>query len=422
MRVRTVILFLALFCIRPVLAVPVADSVRIYFRHGYSVLDLSFRDNRGTLSELAQQLNAFSSDTTCCSTPFLVIAGNASPDGLNGANLRLSRKRAESVLAYIRSHTTVPDSLVTMYADGVAWDALTAQVAADPSIPARDEALDILRHTPVWIYDERGRIVDGRKKQLMELDGGRVYRILQERFFADLRNATIVLVCQAGSLVTEKSQTAVPTDLVESRVDTLSDVRSGECLDAVSSVPERVLRDDTKNEPLHRLALKTNLLYDAILMPSLEVEYRIDNRWSVNLEGEVAWWSSDSKHKYYQIATISPEVRYWFGTRKPWHGHYVGVFAGGSWYDLENGARGYKGESVMTGLSYGYMFPVGRCLSLEAGLGVGFLHTKYEEYMPIDGHYVYQQTSRTNYFGPVKLKFALVWRLWDVNRKGGGRR
>ena len=50
-----------------------------------------------------------------------------------------------------------------------------------------------------------------------------------------------------------------------------------------------------------------------------------------------------------------------------------------------------------------------------------FLHTKYEEYLPIDGHYVYQQTSRTNWLGPVKLKFALVWRLWDANRKGGAR-
>ena len=67
------------------------------------------------------------------------------------------------------------------------------------------------------------------------------------------------------------------------------------------------------------------------------------------------------------------------------------------------------------------MFPVGRNLSFEAGIGLGFLHTSYEEYLPIDGHYVYQRTSRTDYFGPVKLKFALVWRLWNQNREGGAR-
>ena len=142
---------------------------------------------------------------------------------------------------------------------------------------------------------------------------------------------------------------------------------------------------------------------------------------SVNLEGEVAWWSKKPRHRYYQIATISPEARYWFKTRQPWHGHYLGVFVGGSWYDLENGARGYKGDFWMVGLSYGYMFPLGRRLSLETGLGIGFLHTEYEEYLPIDGHYVYQQTSRTNWLGPVKLKLALVWRLGDANRKGGAR-
>ena len=158
-------------------------------------------------------------------------------------------------------------------------------------------------------------------------------------------------------------------------------------------------------------------------MPSLEAEYRIGDRWSVNLEGEMAWWKNDGKHKYYQLATLSPEGRYWFGTKKPWHGHYVGLFGGFSWYDLENGGRGYQGEAEMVGLSYGYMFPVGRRLSFEAGVGVGYMHSKYEEYLPIDGHYVYQQTSRMDYFGPLKLKFALVWRLWNTgdSKKGGVR-
>ena len=111
-------------------------------------------------------------------------------------------------------------------------------------------------------------------------------------------------------------------------------------------------------EMSHQLVLKTNLLYDAALMPSLEVEYLINDRWSVNLEGEMAWWKNNHKHKYYQLATISPEGRYWFKAKRPWHGHYVGLFGGFSWYDLENGKDGYKGEAVMAGLSYGYMFPV----------------------------------------------------------------
>lgn len=170
------------------------------------------------------------------------------------------------------------------------------------------------------------------------------------------------------------------------------------------------------------LSIKSNLLYDAILMPSLELEYRFNRRWSVNLEGTMAWWHKDSKHRYYQLAQISPEVRYWFKPQGARRGHYVGLFVGGGWYDLENGGRGYKGEDEYTGLSYGYMFPVGRYFALEAGVGVGFLHTDLEEYVPLDGHYVYRLSSRTNYFGPLKLKLAFVWDIgYWMKMKGGGR-
>ena len=169
-------------------------------------------------------------------------------------------------------------------------------------------------------------------------------------------------------------------------------------------------------------SIKTNLLYDAVLMPSLEIEYRINKRWSVNLEGTMAWWHNDGRHKYYQLATISPEARYWFKPQGARKGHYVGLFVGGGWYDLENGGRGYKGEGEFVGISYGYMFPVGRYFSFEAGLGVGYLNTKYEEYQPIDDHYVYQQTKRLDYLGPLKLKFAWVWHIGQwFETKGGNK-
>ena len=47
--------------------------------------------------------------------------------------------------------------------------------------------------------------------------------------------------------------------------------------------------------------------------------------------------------------------------------------------------------------------------------------TEYEEYLPLDGHYVYQQTSRTNYFGPLKLKFSWVWHIGQWMEKGGNK-
>ena len=161
--------------------------------------------------------------------------------------------------------------------------------------------------------------------------------------------------------------------------------------------------------------IKTNLLYDAAGFPSLEVEIPFGYKWSLNLEGAVAWWSSYKKDNFYQLDLLSPEVRRWFGQKSRWHGHYIGAFGMLGLYDLEwKGGRGYQGEYWAAGFSYGYMFPVARKLSLEAGIGLGFLQTGYEEYLPQDGHYVYQQSSRTSYWGPVKLKLGLVWRIGDT--------
>ena len=184
--------------------------------------------------------------------------------------------------------------------------------------------------------------------------------------------------------------------------------------DSLAMLPERIYVET----PWY---IKSNLLYDAVLMPSLEVEYRFSEHWSAAVEGNMAWWHNNGKHKYYQLATIIPEAGYWFKPQGKRRGHYLGLFGGGGWYDLENGGRGYKGEGGMVGLSYGYMFPIGKYFALEAGLGVGFMTAKYEEYLPIDGHYVYQQTERTNYFGPLKLKFAFVWNIGRWIQKGGNK-
>lgn len=187
--------------------------------------------------------------------------------------------------------------------------------------------------------------------------------------------------------------------------------------------PEVIPVQETEaSRPFHLpLIFKSNLIYDAMLAPSLEIEYVIDDHWSAAVETSIAWWHNSHKHWYYQIATLIPEVRYRINARKPGHYHTVGLFGGAGWYDLEYKKTGYKGELWMAGVSYSYTIPINRQLGLEFGAGLGFMSAKHEEYLPIDGHYVYQQTSRTSFFGPLRLKCAL---LFDVNRfmkKGGAR-
>ncbi|MBO8429575.1 MAG: DUF3575 domain-containing protein [Bacteroidetes bacterium] len=407
------------------------DSVRIYYRLGYRYVDTSLRDNGEVLKNLCAKIEkALQEDLL----EKVVIYSYTSPDGTHKANLTLAARRMDSLESWLLRNTPLPATMLETNSGGIAWGLLRDAVSKS-EMQYKKEVLQILDNTPVWVFDSNGKVIGSRKKELMDLKGGVPYRYMYEHLFPDLRSSIAIMLYIRTSgpqteeerepAASEKTSPAAPEKDMDATVPEESVPPATEKSEAVApdekttaAVPEQ-----ERYEPLHKLALKTNIIYDLALMPSLEVEYMINERWSVNAEGEVAWWKNNGKHKYYQIATLSPEVRYWFKTKKRWHGHYVGLFGGGSWYDLENGKRGYKGEFWKAGLSYGYMFPIGRSLSFETGIGLGFLRTWYEEYLPIDGHYVYQQSSRTNWIGPVKLKFTLVWRLWDENRSGkGGKR
>ena len=165
-----------------------------------------------------------------------------------------------------------------------------------------------------------------------------------------------------------------------------------------------------------RFVLKTNLLYYAILMPNVEVEWKFADRWSAALEIQGAWYAKNEPHKVYRVATAMPEVRYWIVERSRWNGMYVGAFVGGGLYDLCNGKKGHEGEGALAGVSAGYMWAIGKHLSLDAGIGLGYMYARDKVYSPRDGHYLYQLTKNINYFGPLRLKLSLVWRFQTENK------
>ncbi|MDE5744452.1 MAG: DUF3575 domain-containing protein [Paramuribaculum sp.] len=182
-----------------------------------------------------------------------------------------------------------------------------------------------------------------------------------------------------------------------------------ESVEPVQMAPEEGLMPTAKADS--RFLLKTNLLYYAILMPNLEVEWKFADRWSAALEFQGAWYAKNDPHKVYRVATVMPEVRYWIMERSRWNGMYVGAFVGAGLYDLCDGKKGHEGEGGLVGISAGYMWAIGKHLSLDAGIGLGYLYARDKLYYPRDGHYLYQLTKNVNYFGPLRLKLSLVWRF-----------
>lgn len=173
------------------------------------------------------------------------------------------------------------------------------------------------------------------------------------------------------------------------------------------------------------VSLKTNLLFDALLVPNLSAEFPIGRRWSVVGECWFPWWKSRDDSRALQILFVGAEGRYWLGNRQlhdPLRGHFVGLFAGGGKYDLENHSKGYQGEFyIAAGLSYGYVFRLNRRLGLELSVGIGYLRTQYRHYVGAeDNRYlVWQNDGTYTWVGPVKANVSLVWDLPFLYRKGG---
>ena len=177
----------------------------------------------------------------------------------------------------------------------------------------------------------------------------------------------------------------------------------------------------SRRHPL--FAVKTNLLFDAALMPNIELEVPIGKRWSLNGEYMFPWWLINDDRYCLQILMGGLEVRYWPGRRSGRDvltGHFLGLYAGGGKYDLQWDKNGYQGEFfIAAGVSYGYAHSIARNLRLEYNIGIGMLRTDYRHYHSRDNHQtlLWQENGEYTWLGPTKLKISLVWLITGKNKK-----
>lgn len=352
----------------------------------------------------------------------VIISGYASPEGPAKLNVKLANQRRHALADIITSRTAINPLLIDSQAvrGGQTWEMMCELVINDASVPNRDKVLEILG---------RENLANAQRlNSIKAIDDEETYKWLLKHIFPKLRTAQAIAIFRKPEAeptpeaevdntpeaeVKPTPEIEASDDSIKTTLDVAEVVEPDDSADRVDSHKSRV---GESYRPRHLLALKTNLLYYPALMPNLELEYLFHDNWSVAAEGNIAWWAKESAHKCYRIAIFDAEARYWVKPRAPWHGLFVGVFAGGGAYDLENGGNGHQGEGAITGLSVGYMWPISRSLSLEAAIGGGYLYARDKEYKPYEGHYLYQRTKAINYFGPLKVKFSLVWRFLDKNK------
>ena len=385
------------------------DSVRIYFHQGKTSIDHELFGNGSALDRISRHVLSTRRDIFFVIRKVKVVGG-ASPEGCIALNRWLSEARADSLFNYVNRYC--PFSGVPMVSEflGRDWNGLLSLAEATKSLPCREETLALLREIASETRTEAFDECDIYK--LERLCGGVPYRYMYRHLFPRLRSSKIYVWYES-----------LPQSVIVPSFAPLQ-IPETSCPTALLPIPSSPALPEKSHVPFY-MGIKSNLLYDALLVPNIGLEFYLGKSWSLAGNWMYSWWKSDRRHNYWRIYGGDLEIRRWFGKkakRKPLTGHHMGLYGQIVTYDFELGGRGYLGDrwSYGVGIDYGYSLPVSRRFSIDFTLGVGYLGGKYKEYMPIDDHYVWQVTKRRRWFGPTKAEVVLVWLVGgNVNRKEG---
>ena len=169
-------------------------------------------------------------------------------------------------------------------------------------------------------------------------------------------------------------------------------------------------------EQPYRFAVRTNVLYDAFLLPTLGVEWRVNRDLGVKLDGSLSWWGGEYG-KVQKMWLVNPEVRWYLLDKKRF---YVGVSGSYGEYNIYkymlggivSKDTGYQGKLWNAGLTAGYQLYLSRDFSIDFNLGLGYTRSEYDSFGMTDGVRVYKERNKSKHFwGPTQAGISLVWTI-----------
>lgn len=390
-------------------------SVQLYFRWDKDVIDSSYMSNRASLLKLEELL----SHKRLRSIDSIKIKAYASPEGPPLYNQRLSERRGKAVKKVLQwKFPHLEEERIVYQGMGENWEGLEKVVIADMNVPSREKVLDLLR-LPLSLYE--------RDKRLQAMDKGIPYRYIFNTYYKRLRNASSIYLSIIPKPEVELPLLpALPTFVPKGGLTAISPIE-------ITQESYRYVRP---------FAIKTNLAFDVLLMPNIEVEIPMGKRFSLMGEWTFPWWGGlgnsggvspvpvYSEKFTMQMLSGGIEARYWFPRSRsldkkarrwndynPLNGWFVGIYGGAGKYDFQFGGDGMQGEFyIASGISGGYAHPIGKYFHMEYSLGIGYLATEYYRYTPMDSHKVviirpngqFDYRKQT-WIGPTKAKISLVW-------------
>lgn len=370
-------------------------------------------------------------DNSGCELLRVIVSGSASPDGLWGNNIALSKARTDNAARFVSKVMGVPAYKIEKKDLMEDWSGLQEMVR-ESELPHKEEVLEIIR-TKTW---------GERKTALRQMYGGSVWAILEDHYFPLMRCVKISLVFK-GELKQPAEKAPVPMESTKPQVDTVY-VRDTVYVmreiirETGSSCPEM---DETYSTAYERkvwdtpwmMGVKTNLAYDAVAMPSFGIEVQLARHLSLDLQGWGTWYNmfvpSDENARF---VGVSPELRWWFGDDMMKKGSFIGLHGNLAWFRMQwkNGMLYQNGPKSIVdgdfdaalspepvwsaGVTYGYSLGFGRSKAwgVEFVIGAGYMALKQNvaELDPL-GQWQLKEHQNINGFGITKLGVNLTYRF-----------
>ena len=382
-----------------------------------SDIDANYGRNAVSLDRIRCFLDSIARDSSLMITS-VVYTGYASPEGPAAANALLARKRMAALEDFVMKASTspLPDEISRSYE--VKGMSSLAEVIENSDIAHRDEALKIL--------GDSTRSDEVKINRLRRARGGRIWREIVP-LLEELRYASVTFNYVSSEEITRLLSGKLIDPVCVTETEEVNEPET-EIMASADTVDSNYPPVSVSRRPFYA-SLKTNALYDLLLIPSVGAEVWLGKMMSVNANWSYAWWSKNRRHNYWRYYGGDIAVRRWFGRKaaeKPLTGHHIGLYAQIMTYDFELGGKGYMGNKYNYGggVEYGFSLPLARRFNIDFTVGVGYLGGDYYEYTPIDGHYVWQATKQRRWFGPTKAEVSLVWLIGygNQNKPKGGKR
>ena len=344
----------------------VGDSLAVYFRQGDAEFDPAYNRNAERCREFVQNVDKLR-QLAGGRVAKVTIFASASPEGNMALNEKLAQNRAKNAINYLHNDLQFADSVVFIQIVTEDWEGLARNAIADPDVPHKAQALEIITNN----QDPQ------RKENLKKLAGGAAWNYLFGKYFPQLRTFKIhVWVDPRIDAVVSKIKFEpvqsgyIAPDSFESRISEILNVEP---------VPMPV-QPQWQSE----ITVKTNFLGWGMLHGNIAVEYDIIPHLSVALpfyySGGMDYIKETIK---FRGIVIQPEVRYYL---KDNDGFYGGAHFGLGWYnfalDKEFRIQDHKGRrpAIGGGISLGYAmkFKKQPRWGLEFAIGAGVYDVMYD--------------------------------------------